>query len=364
VFAIEKYKIPQEQFGNIVSLIHKDLSSRTCYEIETDKFTCKKLISESYPCYKDTNVAILGVFPLKKFISHTPFYRDLFTNIVADELIIITASKCDTFFYKYSLFRPNNIDYLYYCCKPDIKNIFNQDNGFFCYFFDRDAGFIIDTDFFFLAALQENNVIIQNVCTDTKYSIDSFIIMKYGSVERYIELLKDDEKDNFIWLELPKTFEEACNVIRLDYREYFRCYPDDTMTAVGMLIDEIAKASHITIAQKKLLEQNINNSFSYSNTDNNLDYQERKWSNNICIGTYNNICFDRLVKKVLTKMQMETYLEYYYKQLKIREQVQYGLYTKVIGRPLRRIIYWDNYFKNSKKYKDDKDFLRKEVYKK
>jgi hypothetical protein len=262
-------------------------------------------------------------------------------------------------------------------CTENLKNIFSTDSGFICYFLDDERIRVtkINPNVFFLATANNNNAIIQNICDNTTYSIDSLIILKFGSIEKYIELALEEEKDQLLWLKFPKTIEAACNVIRGNYNQYLNCYPEDTITPANMLINEVATVSQINLEQKHLLSQRIFfaiHAFSMLNNvelkfdmeyyaANQLNFYDVhslvlpiKDMQGIFIG---NLNFCHIIQSVLTKEQMDMYLTYYNNQQKIREYASTMLFHTTTT---EEIIL----FKELCPDCNTRDFLCKEVFKK
>ncbi|MDR1974616.1 MAG: hypothetical protein LBQ31_08090 [Bacteroidales bacterium] len=349
------------------------------------------------------NITVVSLLPIKKINLSVPFYKDLFDgdNAFCTKWMIFTilnekGNRGNL--YEYDALKLNErykIMSLFDSCNKKVYNnvLYSKGRMFVGYFFDADMRFEHAVDEYFLVTLSDDdNITLQSFRSGDKYSIDSLIIFKYGSFEKYIELIKEEDEEKIVWLETPKTFEEACFIMKKDYDRYFQCYPDDTATAVAMLIDEVVAVAHITDAQKRLLERNIASALNRSSEW--YYYMIRSKSmgaDEIRIGS---LYFYEILKRVLTKSQMDIYLSYYHKQKKIRRSANIGLFG-IFGTVPKYTISWDNYRKNIMKYYktlpdsnnngrlsfysdyktpenpesvgkyiDPDDFLRKEVYKK
>ncbi|MDR1974495.1 MAG: hypothetical protein LBQ31_07455 [Bacteroidales bacterium] len=322
----------------------------------------KELLQQKSTSFKPTaSFTIRGILPLKKLALQTSFYKNVATNNTDAWVILVSAKNGKTYLYKYSLQKPNSISSLSCECMENIENIFNKDSVLISYFLDKDEDnwMRLHPDYFFFVTYNGGELRLQDLCTDAAHTVDSMIILRYGSFEKYIEFLQEEEGSKLIWLETPRTLKEAYDVLRRDYRQYFECYPEDTATAITMLIEEVSNVAHITFAQRQLLEKKIHKSLYWESDA--MNFTLRIGSNDVCIGK--GLCFEELVKEVLTKPQMDIYLPYYEKQMTIRRRVRYGLFG-IIGKFPEPVIRWDNYTKHKDKYVDYKDFLRKEVYKK
>jgi hypothetical protein len=235
---------------------------------------------------------------------------------------------------------------------------------------EKFGGYYFGEDYFL--STYRNDSIIQDICSKKKYTIDSLIILRYGSFKKYSELLQKDDEQTAIYLETPNTVEAAYGVLRNDYNQYIWCYPNDTITAITMLIDEVTKFAQLDSLQSNLLrrrainalhtnikERNYNDAmFMCANTRGHHDISIGK-----SIKEYLN--FYHIIENVLTKSQFDTYLKYHEKMEKIRYNVSTQIFG-IIGQFPERLTSFDAYTKreNRKKYKDEQDFLRKEVFKK
>jgi hypothetical protein len=360
--------LPQEHIKKVMSLIQKDASRRACYT-------------------KDTNLSIHNVLPLKRMSFQTPFYKDIIAQDISTEWIIVAYTTSDTVFYRYNMWK---IEYVEPACKQNILNIFNTNNGFISYLPGQRTGLPpLHADIFFFVKPNKNNIVLQNLCTNKEYSMDSLILIKYGSYKKYIEVLQEDlqkeENDKLnklAWLDAPKTIQDAYNIIKSDYNEYFNCYPHDTITATLMLIDDIIMSTSIDTMQKHLLTQRVfgsikkfNEGFTveqFSNPDYIFILSFTLLGNNkygVSIGQLN---FYDIVESVLTKSQMDKYKQHRQNQQNLVKYVRSILFPEVRINCLHcnsdyipnDKIRWNNYINHKDKYKDEKDFLRKEVFKK
>jgi hypothetical protein len=328
------------------------------------------------------------MLPFKKLKLKPPLYKNIKENIAdTNEWIILAHTTCDTIIYKYNILQPNKIEYLRFYCKSNLENIFNNTNAFFCYFFDEEtiAGPMLHPCFYFLAKPQQKKIILQDICTNIEYAIDSIILLKYGSINKYVELLNQEYKVDTISYKFPKTAEDAYSIIKNDYNQYFLCFPKDTVTAALMLANEIATVLKLDFMQKRLLEHRMTSTIQV------LNYQEvgKDYSENMkyvaslvkkdksihdIFGIFvGNMDFSNIIESVLTELQMATYREYYDEQQIIRKRSYLGLFPRkfailIMYRSKKEknlpLSFWNSYTANKDKYKDENDFLRKEVFKK
>jgi hypothetical protein len=340
--------IPQKYLQSAISSIQKENSLRICYG--------KDVIESSIidTCYygKDTAVTVLGILPLKKMTFQMPLCnKNLLINDATNSWIIHVSIMCDTLFYKYDMFRPNSVELMSCICKQNMFYIFNTDSIFLTYF--RDEVRPLNPNFFFWAKQKDHHIVLHDICTNEKYSVDSLILLKYGSYAKYAEIMQDEEQKKITLLEeVPKTIEDALEVLKRDYNEYFLCYPNDTISAAIMLINEVAAIARIDAMQERLLKQRATNAIKKLNnkqwSDTDYDYvlsliTRQRGIHGIFVG---QLDFYYIIQSVLTKAQINAYVEYYTKQQVIRDHIIYSLVKP---------FFVDNEFR---------DFLRKEVYKK
>jgi hypothetical protein len=329
------------------------------------------------PCGKDTAIEILTM-PVKKLTFQQQYYNNHFVNSTTDEWVVMAYTSCDTFLYRHnlSLNQTANIIGIRDYDKNIKKMIFNNrnDNAFFCYFFNG----IFSSNIFFFAKIKNNNIILQNLRTNIEYTVDSLLLFKFGSIEKYKELLQEEAEAVSIWMETPKTLKDAYQFLKNDYETYLSCYPEDTITAVLMFIDDVATSANLSITQKNALEYKIidaiqahNNTSKSYNSENDIIIASIFYSYPLkgIYGIYlKGLEFSYVLESILTKQQMETYLKHYKKQQSIISTIRDALFPSVRINsgafvPEYRLR-WNNYIANKDKYKDEQDFLRKEVFEK
>ena len=329
------------------------------------------------PCGKDTAIEILTV-PIKKITFQNQYYGNHFVSNTADEWVVMAYTSCDTFLYRHNLLQnqTSNIIGLKDYDKNIKKMIFNNrnDSSFFCYFFNG----IFSSNVFFFAKIKNNDVILQNIRTNVEYTIDSLLLFKFGSIEKYKELLQEEAEEILNWMETPKTIEDAYKFLKDDAETYFSCYPHDTLIAVSMFIDDVATSANLSITQKNALKYKIidaikthNNIPKSYNSENDIIAASIFYSYPLrgIYGIYlKGLGFSDVLESILTKKQMETYLRHYKKQQSIKSNIRDALFLSIrinsgVFVPEYR-LHWNNYRDNKDKYKDEQDFLRKEVFKK
>jgi hypothetical protein len=203
---------------------------------------------------------------------------------------------------------------------------------------------------------------LQNLRTNIEYTVDSLLLFKFGSIEKYKELLQEEAEAVSIWMETPKTAKDAYQFLKNDCETYLSCYPEDTITAVLMFIDDVATSASLSITQKNALEYKII-------SENNITKYHLFYSSIYIYDIYlKGLEFSYVLGSILTKQQMETYLKHYKKQQSVRSTIRDALFPSVrinsgVFVPEYR-LHWNNYVANKDKYKDEQDFLRKEVFKK
>ncbi|MDR1974617.1 MAG: hypothetical protein LBQ31_08095 [Bacteroidales bacterium] len=318
---------------------------------------------------KKEQIIVKGILPLRKMEITQSFYGDLFLGSIENSSVWIAAVSVKGKYelYQYDTHKPYpwTITPLQHCpCLEKIPYIFDTNrHAYVFYFLEKEeiSGFLRNN--YFLATSENDSISFRDICTDEKFTLDSLILLRYGSLEKYIELRQEEEKAKLIWLETPKTIEDAYKIIKNDYSKYFSCYPTDTLTAVFMLLDEISSVANLTHIQKRLLKEKIIYTINKERSETPLPWG--RWRNSIINGIFigNHLDFYDDIKSVLTKSQMDIYLAYYEKMVIVRQRVSFGLFG-IVGRFPKPVIQWDNYTKHKDKYVDSKDFLRKEVYKK
>jgi hypothetical protein len=240
----------------------------------------------------------------------------------------------------------------------------------------------------------KNKKLLKNMCSGEEMLKDSLILYRYGSFQKYKELLQKEAEEKSLLSAMPKKMEDICHIIKNDYSRYFGCYKD-TLTSALMFINEVAHITKMDSFQKCFLKQEIMNVISIISTH----YSKKESDNNdfklhgykyiqyyfnyvpnllnvkrgklgVYIDDNEDLDMFDILEFVLTKKQMNIYLKYYYRQKKIRmyaSEILYGgqfnttrLQNHRFGLPRLQ----NTYLNNTSEYNDYYDFLRKEVFKK
>ena len=210
--------------------------------------------------------------------------------IKSQDKVLAVASKIST---SYS-FLDNEL------IKPQIKflemikfSMQYSDNPFFVYFFNDEKywndviGFYSDGNISFI---DENF----HIYSDIKEIIKS----RYGSVEKYLEIVEDTRYKEQLKNKI-KNIEEAKAIVKNDYVQWENEFPLDTLEVFNLFITEMDSIVKLSVEQKALIKQKV--------IDRIRKYQLRTYAR--CGIPFYNEDITYEVKSILTKNQFEKYLE-------------------------------------------------------
>lgn len=110
----------------------------------------------------------------------------------------------------------------------------------------------------YVVAYLDKNIINFILFDKTQTSnFDTLIIKEYGSVEKYKELQNVKLEKHELLLKKMSSLEKAKEIIRNDYLSFEKAFPEDTLIALNLLINEIDTSVTLTLIQKALLKERI-----------------------------------------------------------------------------------------------------------